>query len=263
MNKNLTWNPFLMLFFKEILRFKSVAVQTVVTPVITSTLYLLIFGVSLGQNIHLENGLTYLAFIIPGLTMMGVLNNAFQNSSTCIVSGKFTGELEDYKVAPLSYAQIIWALGLGGLLRGVVVGSITLLVGEVFFYFTMGHFLPLSQVFFLLFFVFSGGLIFAFLGLSVALWARNFDQLSIVNSFILLPLIYLGGVFFSLESLSPFWQTISRFNPLFYLINGVRYGILGYADVSMFWAIGVCFLGIFSLFVTCIFSLHYSSFSRW
>jgi len=260
---DLTFKPFVMLLYKEIRRFGKVVIQTVVTPLITSSLYLLIFGVSLGKNIHMANGVSYLAFIIPGLMMMSVLNNAYQNSSTTVVSGKFSGDLVDLKVAPLSFHQIIWALALGGLIRGTIVGSITLGVGELFHHSMLGHYMPIENPAKLAIFIFLGGISFAMMGISVAFWAKSFDQLSAVSSFILTPLIYLGGVFFSLDGLHPFWRMISRYNPLLYLINGVRYGVLGISDVSFPAALMFASGTVVVFYFTAFYSLRRASFSRW
>lgn len=261
--KSLMFIPFVMLFYREIRRFFKVLVQTIVSPIISSSLYLLIFGVSLGKSIQLENGLSYLAFLIPGLVMMGCLNNSFQNASSSIVSSKFSGDLEDYRAAPLSNQQIIWAIAFGGLFRGLVVGVITFIVGEVFFWQTQGELLTIAHPLHLLVFLVFGGLSFAMLGMSVAFWARTFDQMSAVSSFILLPLIYLGGVFFSIDSLHPFWQKLSLFNPLLYLINGVRFGILGVSDVDMGVALTVALLGTVIFYLIAIVSLKRGSFNRW
>lgn len=227
------WDSFITLYQREMARFIKVIFQTVFTPMINSVLYLLIFGVSLGKAITLDHPVSYLAFLIPGLIMMGVLNNAFQNSSSSIVSGKFSGDLEDLKVVPLTPQMIIWAMSIGGLTRGVMVGFITYAVGEVFSYVVDGHLLGIAHPFWLAFFLIVGGLTFAKLGIAIAFYARTFDQLSAVSSFILTPLIYLGGVFFSLNGLHPFWQALSRFNPVLYLINGVRFGVLGISDVDV------------------------------
>lgn len=230
---------------------------------INSSLYLLIFGVSLGAHIPVPGGVSYLAFLIPGLIMMSCLNNAYQNSSSSIVSAKFGGELEDYRVSPLSDQQIIWALSIGGLTRGLTVGIITFCVGQVFYHVTLGEFLMVEHPLWLLYFLIIGGLAFAKLGMSVAFWAKTVDQLSAVSSFVLLPLLYLGGVFFSIENLHPFWKSLSQANPLLYLINGVRYGILGVSDVPITTSAPValvallCFHGIVAL------SLRKGSFSRW
>ena len=207
------WDSFLTLYQREMARFVKVIFQTVFTPMINSVLYLLIFGVSLGKSIVMDKPVTYLAFLIPGLVMMGVLNNAFQNSSSSIVSGKFSGDLEDLKVVPLTPQMIIWAMSIGGLTRGALVGLITFAVGEVFSLMVDHTPLGIAHPFWLLFFLVVGGLTFAKLGIAIAFYAKNFDQLSAVSSFILTPLIYLGGVFFSMAGLHPFWQGLARFNP--------------------------------------------------
>ncbi len=259
----LFWSPFWALFVKEMLRVKKVALQTVVTPVVTSGLYLLIFGVGVGRKIQLASGVSYLEFIIPGLVMMGVLNNAFQNASTCVINGKFTGELEDYKAAPLSSEQMLWALGLGGLVRGLIVGLVTWGVGQVFVYSNTGSWLQVQHVFGFFFFAVLGGLSFAFLGMAVAFWARNFDHIAAVGGFILQPLIYLGGVFFSLDVLSPFWQGVSKLNPLFYILNGARFSIIGETDVSLTSSVVMALLGVLLMYVVGMSSIRWGSFSRW
>lgn len=257
------WDSFVTLYQREMARFMKVIFQTVFTPLINSVLYLMIFGVSLGKSITLDHPVTYLAFLIPGLMMMGVLNNAFQNSSSSIVSGKFSGDLEDLKVVPLTPQMIIWAMSIGGLTRGLMVGVITLAVGEVFAYVIDGALLPLVHPFWLLFFLVVGGLTFAKLGIAIAFFARSFDQLSAVGAFVLIPLIYLGGVFFSMQGLHPFWQAVSRFNPVLYLINGVRYGLLGITDVDITTAaiVSVAFLVLFHILG--LRSLKTGDYQRW
>lgn len=260
---DLVWVPFFTLIHREIKRFLKVAVQTVVTPMVTASLYLLIFGVSLGQHIQLSSGVSYLAFLIPGLVMMSCLNNAFQNSSSSIVSAKFSGDLEDLKIAPITHSQILWAMAVGGLIRGAFVSFITLVVAEIFYFMTEGILLGVAHPFALLLFLILGGLAFAFLGLSTAFWARNFDHLAAVNSFILLPLIYLGGVFFSTETLHPFWRSAASLNPLLYFINGVRYGFLGVSDVSFTNALWVSAVTLLVLYFVARWSLKRASFTRW
>lgn len=259
----LRWTPFLVLLEREVRRFGKVLVQTIVTPLINSSLYLLIFGVSLGGSITLSSGVSYLAFLIPGLVMMGCLNNSFQNSSSSIVSAKFGGDLEDYRVSPLSNQQIIWAMAFGGLLRGLIVGSVTFVVGQIFFYYSEGSVLGVAHPFVLVSFLILGGLSFATLGISVAFWAKTFDQMSAVGAFVLLPLLYLGGVFFSIENLHPFWKLLAKFNPLLYLINGVRYGILGISDVPIETAAVVAVLSLLVFHVIALRSLSKGSFVRW
>ena len=262
MDRDLKWTPFFVLLQREVRRFMKVLAQTILTPMINSSLYLLIFGVSLGKSIDMGD-ISYLAFLIPGLVMMSCLNNSFQNSSSSIVSSKFNGELEDYRVSPLSPQQIIWAFALGGLTRGLIVGFITFTVGQVFYFVTQGEVLGLANPAHLLFFLVVGGLSFATLGISVAFWAKTFDQMSAVGAFILLPLLYLGGVFFSIESLHPFWKGLAQLNPLLYMINGVRYGVLGVTDVSMMKAAGVSCLSFLVFYTVALKTLGRGSFQRW
>lgn len=257
------WDGFVALYHKEMMRFLKVIFQTVFTPLINASLYLLIFGVSLGRSIQMDHPVSYLAFLIPGLVMMSVLNNAFQNSSSSIVSGKFSGDLEDLKVVPLKPHVILWAFSFGALTRGLLVGLVTFLVGEVFLLLVEGSFTTLAHPWHLLFFLTVGGLTFAKLGVTVAFWAKSFDQLSAFGSFLLLPLIYLGGVFFSLANLHPFWQRLSEFNPVLYLINGVRYGFLGVSDVSVGLAAGVSVAALAVFHLLGLRALRTGSYSRW
>jgi ABC-2 type transport system permease protein len=261
--KEIHWIPFKTLFCREVARFFKVASQTILTPFISSSLYLTIFGVSLGDRIVMGNDVPYLSFLIPGLVMMGCLNNAFQNTSSSIVSSKFSGELEDLKVAPLSYMQIISALMMAGLLRGMVVAAITLLVGELSFFSVYARWLPIAQPMELLAFLGLGGLAFANLGITVGFWTRSFDQLSAVTGFVLLPLLYLGGVFFSVEHLPKFWKSISLFNPLLYMINGVRHGLLGFSDVDPSRALLISFVAFMVSMGLAFDSLRRGSFQRW
>ena len=261
--RDLRWTPFVALLDREIQRFLKVIVQTVITPFVSSVLYLLIFGVSLGRQITMKEGVPYLSFLIPGLVMMGCLNNAFQNSSSSVVTSKFSGDLEDLKVAPLSFWQIILALSVAGVVRGLIVGGIIFLVGEAFHYWLYSAWLLPHSPVVLLLSLLLGGLTFANVGISVAFWARTFDQMSAVSGFILTPLIYLGGVFFSIEGLPEWVRKISLFNPLLYMINGVRYGVLGRADVDFATALGVATAAFLLTLVVAINSLRRGSFQRW
>ncbi len=261
--RNLHWLPFITLLRREIARFMKVIAQTVVTPIVNSSLYLMIFGVSLGPQIKLEGGTTYLSFLIPGLVMMACLNNAFQNSSSSIIAAKFSGDLEDLKASPLSMMQIIWALNIAALIRGLLVGVITFLVGQAAHLFTFGEWLAVSHPFSLLLFLVLGALTFANIGICVAFWAKSFDQMSAVGGFVLLPLIYLGGVFFSVDHLPPFWKTVSMYNPLLYMINGVRYGILGVSDVAIHLSLPISFLAFGVTFALAIKVIGRGHFQRW
>ncbi len=229
---NLIWVPFLTLFKKEVLRFWRVIAQTILIPLVNSTLYLMIFGVSLGNSIQVGSSHPYIAFLIPGLIMMGVLNNAFQNSSSSIATSKFHGDLEDLRTVPLTHLQIVCAMSLAGMVRGFVVGLVTYSVGQAFFYVTQNDWLVIAHPLALVFFLCTGGFAFSSLGIAIGFRSKSIDQLSAVGGFILLPLLYLGGVFFPLTNLHPFWQTLSKANPMLYFINGVRFGVLGTSDIS-------------------------------
>ncbi|MFZ3229308.1 MAG: ABC transporter permease [Pseudobdellovibrio sp.] len=254
---------FLTLLEKEVKRFLKVIIQTLISPIISSFLYLLVFGVSLGSSVQLKNGIPYLSFLIPGLMVMGLINNSFQNSSSSIVTSKFSGDLEDLRVVPITNSQIILAMGFGGVIRGFLVALVTGIVGSLFHYYKLGEFLKLEHPFWILFFTITGGLTFSFMGIFIAFIAKTFDQLSAFSSFILLPLTYLGGVFVSIETLQPIWQTVSLFNPLFYLINGFRYAVIGTSDVNVIVSIAVSLVAVVITFALARFALVKGSFSRW
>ncbi|MFN7729095.1 MAG: ABC transporter permease [Bdellovibrio sp.] len=254
---------FFSLFHREIARFFKVIVQTIITPAVSSALYLLVFGVSLGSTVQSQNGVDYLAFLIPGLMMMGLLNNAFQNSSSSIVNSKYTGELEDLRVVPLSHHQIIGAMSLAAMVRGLVVAFVTFIVGTIFYAIMHGGFIGLHSPFEFLFFTVVGGLVFGMLGLAAAFYAKSFDQLSAVSAFILLPLTYLGGVFISIKNLSPFWQQVSALNPLLYFINGLRHAILGVSDIPVGQSMLVSLFGLGLFYVLALLALKRGNFHRW
>ncbi len=257
------WISFWTLFKKESHRFLKVVIQTVFTPLVSSLLYLLVFGVTIGSRMEQQQGVHYLAFLIPGLCMMGLMNNAFQNSSSSVTIGKFTGEIEELKILPLSEIQIVMAMALASLLRGFIVASVTFAVSEVVYFYQFGEGLVFAHPFYLLFFIFMGGLIFGCLGISVAFWAKNFDQIAAISSFVLLPLTYLGGVFISIENFPPFWQKVSMLNPLLYLINGLRYGVLGVSDVPILTAVLVSLVSLVLFYILAYWSLKKASFTRW
>lgn len=208
-------------------------------------------------------GVGYLQFLIPGLMMMSLINNSFQNSASSITSAKFSGDMEDMKVAPLTDNQIIWAMSLAALVRGATVAIITYVVGAVFLYFQQGEFLMVAHPLIALYYLAISGLMFGMIGISVAFYAKSFEQISAFSSFILLPLTYLGGVFLSVEHLHPFWQQISKLNPLLYLINGLRYGILGVSDVNIWTASFLSLVGFGLFLLLAHWNLKKGSFQRW
>lgn len=256
-------NGFIAIFRREIARFMKVIVQTIITPFVSSFLYLLIFGVSLGNQMSDTKGIGYLHFLIPGLMMMSLINNSFQNSASSITSAKFSGDMEDLKVAPLTDYQIIWAMSLAALVRGAMVSIITYLMGAVFLYFQRGEFLTIAHPLITLYYLTISGLMFGMIGISIAFYAKTFEQISAFSSFILLPLTYLGGVFLSVEHLHPFWQQISKLNPLLYLINGLRYGILGVSDVNIWTATLLSLVGFAAFLGLAHWNLRRASFQRW
>ncbi|MBF0287129.1 MAG: ABC transporter permease [SAR324 cluster bacterium] len=223
---------FTTLLQKECMRFIRVAGQTLISPLISVSLYLLIFGINLADKIANQNGVNYLQFIIPGLVALALLNNAFQNASSSIIISKFHGDLQDLKVVPLTPSQIVWAYAFAGTIRGFLVGISVACIGEIFYVVQYGELLVVQNWLQLCWFLIAGGVTFSLLGLSVALFANNFDQVSAVGTFVILPLIYLGGVFFSIANMHPFWKMISYANPLLYLINGIRYSFLGVSDID-------------------------------
>ena len=240
-------SPFFGLLKREVRRYLKVPYQTIGTPLINSLLYLFIFGLSLGRNISLPGYSSYLLFLIPGLIMMTSLKNAFDNASSSCVSSKYAGELIDLRYVPLSVPAIAWSYAIAGLSRGLIVAGLTYSVSFALAYGSEGIILPMAHPLAFIFFIVIAALTFSSLGLSIGMWAKNFDALTAISTFLLMPLIYLGGVFFSLDSLHPFWQKVSHFNPIFYMINGVRYGLLGHSDAHL--GIATAFsVGCFLLF---------------
>lgn len=254
--------PWWALLRRETQRFWRIKGQTVVTPMINATLYLLIFGISIGSQLSEEGGLPYLLFLIPGLVMMAVLNNSFQNAAGTLLVSKYHGDLQDLRTTPLSSHDIVWGLVLASALRGIVVGIAVGIIGEIFAVTYLHQSMPLAHPEWALFFLVGAGISFGQLGIAVGFITSSWDQMNSFTSYLLLPLIYLGGVFFSLEGLPHFWQVISHFNPLFYLINGLRYSILGEADIHLWIAIGATLLCCLVSTLLCYWSLRCGSHYR-
>jgi len=217
----------LTLLYKELLRFWKVAFQTILAPVITSLLYLLIFSHVLESRVSVFGGeVTYTAFLVPGLVMMSVLQNAFANSSSSMIQSKITGNLIFILLPPLSPADFFAAYVLGAMIRGIVVG-LGVFVVTLFF---VPSLLALPHPFWALAFALLGSAILGTLGLLGGLWADKFDQLAAFQNFLITPLTFLSGVFYSIHTLPPFWQSLSHANPFFYMIDGFRYGFFGLSD---------------------------------
>jgi len=221
------------LLYKEVLRFWKVAFQTIAGPVLTAMLYLLIFGHALEAHVKVYGQVSYTAFLVPGLAMMSLLQNAFANSSSSLIASKVMGNLVFLMLTPLSYMNWFVAYVGAAVVRGLVVG---LGVFAVAFVFTDISFVaPLWIVVFGV----LGAALMGSLGLIAGLWAEKFDQLAAFQNFIVMPMTFLSGVFYSIHSLPPVWQTVSHLNPFFYMIDGFRYGFFGISDVSPWLSLGV------------------------
>ncbi len=216
---------FRTLLYKEVLRFWKVSFQTVAAPVLTALLYLLIFSHVLDAQVQV-NGVRYTAFLIPGLVIMSVLQNAFANSSSSLIQSKVTGSVVFVLLPPISYVEFFLAYSVAAMLRGLMVGFGVLLA--------TGWLAPLTFVApgWILVFAVIGGGIMGSLGMIAGIWADKFDQLAGFQNFLIMPLTMLSGVFYSIHSLPPFWQRLSHFNPVFYMIDGFRYGFFGVSDVA-------------------------------
>ena len=222
------------LLFKEVKRFYKVAFQTVAAPVLTAVLYLMIFGHVLeGREVY--GRLSYTAFLIPGLVMMSVLQNAFANTSSSLIQSKVTGNLVFVLLAPLSHFEFYAAYILAAVFRGIVVGLGVLLI-------TIWFATPnLEYPLWILVFAFLGAAILGSLGLIAGIWADKYDQLAAFQNFIIMPATMLSGVFYSIHSLPPAWQVVSHFNPFFYMIDGFRYGFFGVSDNSPWSSLAIVF----------------------
>jgi len=217
---------FQTLFYKETLRFWKVATQTVAAPIVTTMLYLLIFGHVLEGRVEVYPGVSYTGFLIPGLVMMSVLQNAFANSSSSLIQSKITGNLVFILVPPLSHWEIIAAYVLASMVRGLVVGCGVFLITAWFA--DLSFVAPL----WILAFALLGAAILGTMGVIAGIWAEKFDQLAAFQNFLIMPATFLSGVFYSIHSLPPVWQTVSHFNPFFYMIDGFRHGFFGVSDIA-------------------------------
>ena len=215
---------FWTLFAKETLRFWKVAMQTVGAPVLTALLYLVIFGYAFTGRVEAFDGVPYAAFLVPGLVMMSVLQNAFANSSSSLIQSKITGNIVFILLPPISYFEFFAAYVLGAVVRGLVVGAGVLVVTVWFVA------LPVAAPAWVLAFGLLGAALLGALGLVAGIVAEKIDQLAAFQNFFILPLTFLSGVFYSIHSLPAFWQSLSHANPFFYMIDGFRYGFLGRSD---------------------------------
>ena len=233
------WLGLYALYLKEIRRFWKVGGQTVGAPVITSLLYMMVFAVATAGARPNNHGLPFVVFMAPGLVMMTMLNNAFANSSSSLLQAKMQGLTQDFLTPPLSPAELTAGFALGAITRGVMVGFITWLCVMPF-----AH-LGLSHLWAVLYFGLMASTIMACAGVLAALWSVKFDHLATVTNFVVMPLTFLSGTFYSVERLPPMARAASHFNPMFYLIDGFRYGFVGVADQDM--AVGIPYVGLLAL----------------
>ena len=221
------------LLYKEVLRFWKVSTQTIGAPVLTAVLFLLIFSHVMEGRIRMYDAVPYAAFLVPGLVMMSVLQNAFANSSSSLVQSKMTGNIIFVLLPPLAYWEFFAAYVLAAAARGMLVGAAVLLVTLPFVEIEFRH--PLWIVAF----AFSASAVLGSLGMIAGIWAEKIDQVAAFQNFFIMPLTFLSGVFYSIHSLPPFWQRLSHFNPFFYMIDGFRYGFFGVSDVHPFRSLAV------------------------
>ncbi|RXZ36533.1 ABC transporter permease [Oxalobacteraceae bacterium CAVE-383] len=232
---------FQTLFNKEMLRFWKVATQTVAAPIMTAILYLMIFGHVLQNRVQVYPGVQYVSFLIPGLVMMSVLQNAFANSSSSMIQSKITGNLVFVLLTPLSHWEMFGGYVLAAVVRGLMVGSGVLIVTVWF-----GG-LGFAAPWWIVIFALLGAAILGTMGLLAGIWAEKFDQLAAFQNFLIVPLTFLAGVFYSIHSLPPTWQMVSHFNPFFYMIDGFRYGFFGQSDINPLYSLGIVLAFLFGL----------------
>lgn len=241
------WTAFVSLLGKEINRFTRIWVQTLVPPAITMCLYFIIFGNLIGSRIGQMNGFSYMEYIVPGLIMMSVITNSYSNVASSFFSAKMQKNIEELLVAPVPNYVIIAGYVMGGVTRGLLVGTLVTFVSLFFVDLSVEHW----GIIFLT--VFMTSVVFALGGLINAVFAKTFDDISIVPTFILTPLTYLGGVFYSISLLPEFWQGVSKINPIVYMVNAFRYGFLGVSDVDIVTSFSV--LSVFVVILYCV--AHY------
>ncbi|WP_293679777.1 ABC transporter permease [uncultured Phenylobacterium sp.] len=230
----INWEGLKTLYLREVRRFIKVGFQTLAAPVVTALLYMLVFVVAVGggREVH---GLAYGTFVAPGLIMMQILNNAFQNSSSSLLQAKFNGLMGDFMTPPLTPGEHVIGFGGGAATRGIVVGAITLVAILPFAR------LPVAQPWAVVYFGLNAALIMGFIGIMAGLWAEKFDHMAAVTNFVIMPMTFLSGTFYLVEALPEPFRTASHFNPFFYLIDGFRYGFTGTAESHL--GVGVALSG--------------------
>jgi len=250
MSSSPLWVGYKTIVRKEITRILRIWGQTIVPPAITMTLYFIIFGELIGRRIGEMGGFTYMQYIVPGLVIMSVITNSYGNMVSSFFGAKFGKHIEELLISPLPNWIILAGYVTGALMRGVMVGAVVMVVSLFFTRIEVQHPLVMFTVLLLT------ATVFALAGMVNAIFAQNFDDIAIIPTFILAPLTYLGGVFYSIALLPEFWQKVSVINPILYMVNGFRYGMLGVSDVSLVMSYSVILIAGAILFSLCLFLLN-------
>ena len=233
------WLGMWTLYKKEIQRFQKILLQTVIAPSVSALIFLTVFSLAFGNNMRTVGEVPYLQFLAPGLIMMGLFQNSFQNSMSSLIIAKVQGNIVDFLMPPLSAAELTVAVAMGGMTRGVVVACA---VAAIILPFAS---LSIFSIWAIVFYGAAGSLMLALIGIIAGIWAERFDQTAVITNFVVTPLTFLSGTFYSIERLPGIWHTISQFNPFFYAIDGFRFGFIGVADGSL--NVGVFFLIVVNL----------------
>ena len=251
MNPRVNWIGYKTIVRKEIMRILRIWGQTIVPPAMTMALYFIIFGELIGRRIGTMGGFTYMEYIVPGLVIMSVITNSYGNMVSSFFGAKFGKHIEELLISPLPNWVILTGYVTGSLVRGLMVGAVVLLVSLFFTHLQVANFPVTISVLLLT------AIVFSLAGMVNAIFARKFDDVTIIPTFVLTPLTYLGGVFYTIALLPEFWQRVSVFNPILYMVNGFRFGILGVSDVSLTQTYGVIGISGVVLFVWCMWLLKH------
>ncbi|NOZ38008.1 MAG: ABC transporter permease [Gammaproteobacteria bacterium] len=250
MNAREQFIAFKTLLFKEVRRFMRIWVQTVVPAAITTSLYFVIFGKMIGSQLANINGYSYMEYIVPGIILMAIINNSYSNVVSSFYSAKFQHHVEEMLVSPMPNYLILLGFVCGGVLRGLIVGLVVTLVSLIFTA-PATYNIAISLTVAVL-----TAMLFSLAGFLNAVFANSFDDISIIPTFVLTPLTYLGGIFYSIDMLPDFWQQVSHLNPIMYMINAMRYGMLGISDIDVSYALFIIVLFVCSLFALSLYVLN-------
>lgn len=242
---NLYFTALKSLAVKETNRYLRIWIQTLVPPVITTSLYFVIFGNLIGGRIGEMAGFSYMEFIVPGLIMMSVITSSYSNVASSFFSQKFQKNIEELLIAPVPTHVIIWGFVIGGLGRSILVGTLVTMISLFFVPLQVHSWLIVIMT------LFMTAILFSLAGLLNGIFAQSFDDVSIVPTFVLQPLTYLGGVFYSITMLPPIWQAVSKINPIVYMVSGFRFGFLGTTDVPIIFSVSILILFIVALYAVC------------